>query len=83
LKRKLTHLSLLYSGSYKHVKILRKIDPDIGLFLYFQNPPCPPVKKLVIKGLDGPPSPLSWKQRRHTCIALGERPCALVSSVED
>jgi hypothetical protein len=72
LKIKLTYLSSYYSGRYAHVRVPGKVDSGIGIVLYHWNLPRPPIKKLVFKGLDSPPSPLS-QQHHHPSVYCWRR----------
>jgi hypothetical protein len=64
LKNKHTYLSSFYYESYGHIRIPREVDLGIGVVLYGQNLPRPPVENFIIEGLNGPPSPLS-RQQHH------------------
>jgi hypothetical protein len=46
-----------------HVWVSDEVDPCIRVILDHRDLTCPPVKKLIIKGLYGPPSSLSRKKR--------------------
>jgi hypothetical protein len=62
IKKHVTYLSLLLSGRHRHVRIPGKVYSGIGVVLYRRNLSFPPIKKCVIEGLYGPPSPLSWQK---------------------
>jgi hypothetical protein len=53
-----TYLIMIFSRRHRHVWIFEEVDPYIGIILYNLDLTCPPVKKIVIKGLYIPSSTL-------------------------
>jgi hypothetical protein len=74
-----TYPSLLApAGRYRYLRVSREVNPSIRVILYDWDLSRQPRKKVIIKGLIGPSSPLSWQATLPICISWEERPDALV-----
>jgi hypothetical protein len=74
---KLTHLSSLLARKYRYLRVSQEINPSIRVILYEWDLSRQPCKQVIIKGLIGPSTTLSWQQH---CPSTNRRKRGLMSS---